>query len=106
MWDFLRRRKKVLFMIYTALLAWPVQQLAALECFRFCEIWLIADLGCWCRISASAGQVILAMDPVISILLGLLVNREETQMGPLGWVGGATLMGACILASFYARSEE
>ncbi|EIE27659.1 hypothetical protein COCSUDRAFT_39263 [Coccomyxa subellipsoidea C-169] len=58
------------------------------------------------RISASAGQVILAMDPVISILLGLLVNREETQMGPLGWVGGATLMGACILASFYARSED
>ncbi|CAL8463602.1 g3136 [Coccomyxa elongata] len=58
------------------------------------------------RISASAGQVILAMDPVISILLGLLVNRDETQMGPLGWAGGATLMGACILASFYARREH
>ncbi|BDA48535.1 hypothetical protein COCOBI_12-2150 [Coccomyxa sp. Obi] len=58
------------------------------------------------RISASAGQVILAMDPVISILLGLLVDRDETQMGPLGWVGGATLMGACILASFYARREH
>ncbi len=46
------------------------------------------------------------MDPVISILLGLLVNRDETHMGPLGWAGGATLMGACILASFYARKEH
>lgn len=61
---------------------------------------------CCCRISAAAGQVILAMDPVISIALGFLVNRSETQLGPLGIAGGATLLGACLLASFYAKKED
>lgn len=50
--------------------------------------------------------MILAMDPVISILLGLLVDKGETQLSPVGWAGGATLIGACVLASFYARSEH
>ena len=59
-----------------------------------------------CRVSAAAGQVILAMDPVISIALGYLVNRNETHLGPLGIAGGATLLGACLLASFYARKEH
>ena len=59
-----------------------------------------------CRISAAAGQVILAMDPVISIALGYLVNRNETHLGPLGIAGGATLLGACLLASFYAKKEH
>ena len=59
-----------------------------------------------CRISAAAGQVILAMDPVISIALGYLVARNETHLGPLGIAGGATLLGACLLASFYAKKEH
>jgi hypothetical protein len=47
------------------------------------------------------------MDPVMSIALGLLVgNSEEMHMGTLGWIGGAALIGACVLASFYARSEH
>jgi len=46
------------------------------------------------------------MDPVISIALGFLVNRSETQLGPLGIAGGATLLGACLLASFYAKKED
>lgn len=46
------------------------------------------------------------MDPVISIALGYLVNRSETQLGPLGYAGGATLLGACLLASFYAKKEH
>lgn len=46
------------------------------------------------------------MDPVISIGIGLLVgNRQETHLGPLGWVGGAALIGACVVSSIYARSE-
>jgi hypothetical protein len=59
-----------------------------------------------CRISAAAGQVILAVDPVFSIAMGYLVNRDETRLGVLGWIGGGTLMGACILASVFARKEE
>lgn len=58
------------------------------------------------RISAAAGQVILAIDPVFSIAMGFLVNRDETRLGALGWAGGTTLMAACLLASFYARNEE
>ena len=64
------------------------------------------DVGMACRISAAAGQVILAMDPVISIALGYLVNRNETHLGPLGIAGGGTLLGACLLASFYAKKEH
>ena len=46
------------------------------------------------------------MDPVFSIAMGYLVNRDETRLGALGWAGGTTLMGACILASVYARKEN
>ena len=66
----------------------------------------LSEVRCMpCRISAAAGQVILAVDPVFSIAMGYLVNRNETRLGALGWAGGTTLMGACILASVYARKE-
>lgn len=50
-------------------------------------------------------QVILAIDPLFSILLGLAVDRSETKLGPLGWTGGGILIGACLLASRYARAH-
>lgn len=71
-----------------------------------CSEVLFIEQRAVCRISAAAGQVILAMDPVISIALGYLVARNETHLGPLGIAGGATLLGACLLASFYAKKEH
>jgi len=52
-----------------------------------------------------ARQVILAIDPLFSILLGLAVDRSETKLGPLGWTGGGILIGACLIASRFARAH-
>jgi hypothetical protein len=54
---------------------------------------------------ARAAQVILAIDPLFSILLGLAVDRSETKLGPLGWTGGGILIGACLIASRFARAH-
>lgn len=53
----------------------------------------------------SAAQVILAIDPLFSILLGLAVDKSETKLGPLGWTGGGILIFACLVASRYARAH-
>ncbi|KAK9832644.1 hypothetical protein WJX81_006641 [Elliptochloris bilobata] len=94
------RRPTAVWEGYRDPIAWLVLLWPALGPFSTGEI---AQLAAQARISATAGQVILAIDPLFSILLGLAVDRSETKLGPLGWTGGGILIGACLLASRYAR---
>ena len=59
----------------------------------------IAQIEAQSRISASHGQIILAIDPLISVAFAGLVNKAEQHLGLRGWFGGALLVVACLVAS-------
>lgn len=59
----------------------------------------IAQIEAQSRISASHGQIILAIDPLISVAFAGLVNKAEQHLGVRGWFGGALLVLACLVAS-------
>lgn len=59
----------------------------------------IAQIEAQSRISASHGQIILAIDPLISVAFAGLVNKAEQHLGVRGWFGGALLVVACLVAS-------
>ena len=59
----------------------------------------IAQVEAQSRISASHGQIILAIDPLLSVAFAGLVNPAEQHLGPRGWFGGAMLVIACVVAS-------
>ena len=59
----------------------------------------IAQIEAQSRISASHGQIILAIDPLISVAFAGLVNKAEQHLGIRGWFGGALLVIACLVAS-------
>lgn len=59
----------------------------------------IAQIEAQSRISASHGQIILAIDPLISVAFAGLVNKAEQHLGIRGWFGGAMLVTACLVAS-------
>ena len=59
----------------------------------------IAQIEAQSRISASHGQIILAVDPLISVAFAGLVNKAEQHLGVRGWFGGALLVVACLVAS-------
>ena len=59
----------------------------------------IAQIEAQSRISASHGQIILAIDPLISVAFAGLVNKAEQHLGVRGWFGGALLVIACLVAS-------
>ena len=59
----------------------------------------IAQIEAQSRISASHGQIILAIDPLISVAFAGLVNTAEQHLGVRGWFGGSLLVIACLVAS-------
>lgn len=59
----------------------------------------IAQIEAQSRISASHGQIILAIDPLISVAFAGLVNKAEQHLGIRGWFGGSLLVIACLVAS-------
>lgn len=59
----------------------------------------IAQVEAQSRISASHGQIILAVDPLLSVAFAGLVNPAEQHLGIRGWFGGAMLVLACLVAS-------
>ena len=59
----------------------------------------IAQIEAQSRISASHGQIILAIDPLISVAFAGLVNKAEQHLGIRGWFGGGLLVIACLVAS-------
>lgn len=59
----------------------------------------IAQVEAQSRISASHGQIILAIDPLLSVAFAGLVNPAEQHLGIRGWFGGGMLVLACLVAS-------
>ena len=59
----------------------------------------IAQVEAQSRISASHGQIILAIDPLLSVAFAGLVNPAEQHLGVRGWFGGGMLVLACLVAS-------
>ena len=76
--------------------AWLVLLWPALGPWSTAEI---AQIEAQSRISASHGQIILAIDPLISVAFAGLVNKAEQHLGIRGWFGGALLVVACLVAS-------
>ena len=76
--------------------AWLVLLWPALGPWSTAEI---AQIEAQSRISASHGQIILAIDPLISVAFAGLVNKAEQHLGVRGWFGGALLVVACLVAS-------
>lgn len=76
--------------------AWLVLLWPALGPWSTAEI---AQIEAQSRISASHGQIILAIDPLISVAFAGLVNKAEQHLGVRGWFGGALLVLACLVAS-------
>ena len=72
----------------------------------------ITQIEAQARISASHGQIILAMDPLISIGFAALASAaggfdsSEQHLGPRGWVGGCILMFACCIAGLASNSHH
>jgi drug/metabolite transporter (DMT)-like permease len=66
----------------------------------------ITQIEAQARISPSYGQIILAMDPLISVALAAIVSAAglmsstEQHLGVRGWIGGAMLVVACLIASW------
>ena len=50
------------------------------------------------RISPALAQIILSIDPLISVLFAGFISAAEQQLGLKGWAGCILLIVACIIA--------
>lgn len=51
------------------------------------------------QVSSAVAMIILASDPIWATLFAGLVGGNEQHLGPLGWVGAASILSASIIAS-------